>query len=1224
MHTDSIVSPYIDQARSYLQDNRICEIIFSKGTYQIRLDDPSSKDPAWTFIQLDKNQNVKDFFCSCQTESGQSCEHLAAAILAIYRGHTLPLHQRFEHSFWAKITEAFALEYGYETQLLNDNQEGYVLKKRGEIRFFLKPKSPDAKSFFHEAIRERKKETEETSLKFSNLPKKELLLWREGRPSNALRYELSFWSDLAKFLMLCQEKKAPYKIHFTYDEHLPKSIVIELEELKCTFVLNKNILSQIIPFLSTVKTPLEVQHTPSISIDKILYCPTEKSLLIHPKKRDKNTSKALKGEKLGDWVYLHKKGFYHQTSHSLTETRRILSHGIDKELEANTAFFHKHLKETPINPKPQKPKYLIEFDSSWNLDIFLYLFDPYDFKSPNSAFFGNWVYIENKGFFRLTETVFQQPSLFIPRDKVTEFIRQYRYWLNGQKGFEVHLAPLETQISYQLNSHHQLIFSSRIAYEKESHYDFGEWIYIRDQGFYSKPRSSSPIRGGLTLKKNEISKFIHLNQEDLESVPGFFSPKSPLKKVSLDLKGDIESQSIVVEPHYEFYPEYQNKSVLFLDLYSYVEEEGFHKLAKDLHLPKGFRKKVKIPPHDQTSFLAFQLQSLRPFVSSIDPSLEVPKDLKLTLESVDQNVFQLKYTNSSGTTSIKEIHEAMRHQHPYLISQAGLIQLNHPRFSWISDLKKEQMNEKGVQLSSLDLIRIEALDSLFTDTSDSPSLLEQAKGISCYSMPSLKGFKTKLRPYQQTGLSWLWKLYLYDLSGILCDDMGLGKTLQAMALIAAIKNQPVERPYPGFKIPKKKFLIVCPTSVIYHWQDKLQQFYPKLKILTFYGLNRSLKRFQQQFDILLTSYGILRIDQKLIAQYDFNLAIYDELQVAKNHRSLTYFALQKINSKMKLGLTGTPIENNLRELKALFDLIVPTYFPSDERFKNLFINPIERDRDENQSKLLKKLITPFVLRRKKEEVATDLPDKTEEIARCELNKDQALLYQETLDQSKESLLQDLKDQQKIVPYVHIFALLNKLKQICNHPKSVNAKQYAHMESGKWELFLQLLEEARESQQKVVVFTQYLAMMDLMEEYMKAHKIGYASIRGSTKDRRTPLKRFQNDPECEVFIGSLKAVGLGIDLTAASIVIHYDRWWNAAREQQATDRVHRIGQQKGVLVFKLMTLNTLEEKIDQIITKKEKLMEEVVGTSDEDQIKAFSREDLIDLLQFVHKDVYTSS
>lgn len=1224
MHTDSIVSPFFEQASSYLKDKKVREIIFSKGTYHVCLEDTHSKDPAWAFIQIDNHQNVRDFFCSCQSESGQTCEHLAAAILAIYRGHDLPLHKRFEHSFWFKITQAFALEYGYDTDLLTQNEGQYSLKKRGETLFFLKPKTSIAKKYFQETINERKKETEETSLKFSNLPKKELILWREGRPSHAFRYELSFWSDLAKFLMLLSENESPCEIQFTFDAHLPRSIVIEFEALQCSFSLSKTILIEIIPFLSTIKTPLEVQHTPSVTIDKILYCPQKKSLLIHPKKDKTNKPSNLKGEKLGDWIYLHKKGFYHQTKEPLTETRHILSHSIDKELEANTAFFHKHLQETPLDPEPKKPKYLIQFDPSWNLEIFLYLFDPSDFKSQKSSFFGKWVYIENRGFFRLQETVFHQPSLFIPKDKVTEFIRQYRYWLNSQKGFEIHLAPLETQISYQLNQHHQLIFSSRIAYQKEHYFDFGEWIYIKDQGFYSKPRNSSPIRNGLMLQKEEISKFIHLNQEDLESIAGFFSPKSPLKKVTLNLKADIESQSIVIEPCYEFYPEYQHKKVLFLGLYSYVEKEGFHKLSKNLQLPKGFRKKVKVPPQDQTSFLAFQLQSLKPFISSIEPALEVPKDLQLSLSSFQNNHYQIDYKSLHGKASIFKLYEAMKEGHPYLISPAGLLQLNHPRFSWINDLQKEQFKEEGLALTSLDLIRIEALDSLFTHQEDQLSLLEQVKGLTQFEKPSLKGFKTKLRPYQQTGLTWLWKLYLYDLSGILCDDMGLGKTLQAMALMAAIKNQAIKRPYPGYKAKKKKFLIVCPTSVIYHWQDKLQQFYPKLNILTFYGLSRSLKRFQQQFDILLTSYGILRIDHKILSQYEFHLAIYDELQVAKNHRSLTYSALQKIPAKMKLGLTGTPIENNLRELKALFDLIVPTYFPSEERFKNLFINPIERDRDENQSKLLKKLITPFILRRKKEDVVTDLPDKTEEVSRCELSKDQARLYQEVLELAREPLLKDLKDEQKHVPYVHIFALLNKLKQICNHPKSVDPIQYAHMESGKWELFLQLLEEARESRQKVVVFTQYLAMMDLMEEYMKTHRIGYASIRGATKDRRTPLKRFQNDPDCEVFIGSLKAVGLGIDLTAASIVIHYDRWWNAAREQQATDRVHRIGQQKGVLVFKLVTLNTLEEKIDRIIAKKERLMEEVVGTSDEDQIKTFSREDLIDLLQFVHKDVYTSS
>jgi SNF2 family DNA or RNA helicase len=218
--------------------------------------------------------------------------------------------------------------------------------------------------------------------------------------------------------------------------------------------------------------------------------------------------------------------------------------------------------------------------------------------------------------------------------------------------------------------------------------------------------------------------------------------------------------------------------------------------------------------------------------------------------------------------------------------------------------------------------------------------------------------------------------------------------------------------------------------------------------------------------------------------------------------------------------------------------------------------------------------------------------------------------------SRDKLIEELQNTETAIPYMHIFTLLSHLKQVCNHPAAYLKKpeDYKQYQSGKWELFLELLEEARESQQKVVVFSHYLSMLDIIEDYLKEHGIGFASIRGATSDRGEQLRRFNNDPSCEVFVASLQAAGLGIDLTAASVVIHYDRWWNAARENQATDRVHRIGQTRGVQVFKLMTKGTVEEHIDFLISKKGRLMEDVVSVDDHQTVKKFDRHEMINLLQ----------
>ena len=258
------------------------------------------------------------------------------------------------------------------------------------------------------------------------------------------------------------------------------------------------------------------------------------------------------------------------------------------------------------------------------------------------------------------------------------------------------------------------------------------------------------------------------------------------------------------------------------------------------------------------------------------------------------------------------------------------------------------------------------------------------------------------------------------------------------------------------------------------------------------------------------------------------------------------------------------LKNRILELHSLFDIILPNYLPSESLYKELFVVPIEKNQDKEQTKLLRNLIHNFVMRRKKAEVLDDLPEKTEEISYVDFSDEQKRMYKQAFEKRKETIFKEMKDKNQPLPYMHIFALFSKLKQICDHP-ALAAKDVANYEkyqSGKWDLFVELLHEARESGQKLVVFSQYLDMLDIIEKHLQSQKIGYAQIRGSTRNRKDELIRFREDPNCEVFIGSLQAAGVGIDLVSASVVVHYDRWWNPAKENQATDRVHRIGQSRG--------------------------------------------------------------
>jgi SNF2 family DNA or RNA helicase len=320
------------------------------------------------------------------------------------------------------------------------------------------------------------------------------------------------------------------------------------------------------------------------------------------------------------------------------------------------------------------------------------------------------------------------------------------------------------------------------------------------------------------------------------------------------------------------------------------------------------------------------------------------------------------------------------------------------------------------------------------------------------------------------------------------------------------------------------------------------------------------------------------------------------MQTIKNSDTATHHALRAIEKRIAIGLTGTPVENHEGELKALLDFVVPGYLPKhvDDR------------------KTLQRLVRPFVLRRTKAQVLPELPPKIVDKRYCEMTGEQATLYRRVIEARAKPLRALLRAGQH-VSYVHVFAALNFLKQICNHPASAGGGFGSDAPSAKWEMFTQLLEECMSSGLKVVVFSQYVRMLELIESHLFRNEIGYASIKGATRHRGAETARFRDDPDCRVFTASLRAGGLGIDLTSASVVIHYDRWWNQAREDQATDRVHRLGQNKGVQVIKLITRHTVEEKIDALIERKATLSRELIQDDDPTLVKQFSVQELEELL-----------
>ncbi len=1201
-------------------------VLFSEGTYQVEIID--GKQSFWPFLQISDSGKLKDHFCTCKVaEEGGTCPHQEIALKTIFAGSLEPLHIRFRDSLWNQLCQIASRRHGYDIECLKGDlkTELQASSTTGKRLFFLKPLSEKGKKKVKELVLQRKEETEETSLKFSNLPPEEQTLWKEGRPSHNLQYELSFWSDLAKWWMLLQEQNEKYQIQFHYPkEGLPKAISIKFSDIEVGFYIAEANWSQVIPALSTVDSPLKTFEFTHENIRRFVYDPLRKSFLLDIASKAGEKEEPLQTGKtytVGDWIFVPEKGFYPSQLDPLLREKVITQNKIGPFLQKHAKLVQKHLVGAKIHVGAIPAKYHLFFNAHQTLHVCTYVFEAGDLQKLNSVYFGSWVYLHEKGFYELGDLLFDGIEKIIPKEEVSDFVNRHRHWLSSFEGFETHVSSVESHLSYAVTSKRELKFESHLelAEEAEEILDFGDWIYLKGRGFYSKVarKAGQNLRAGITAAPHEIAPFIRNHKEELELVPGFFTSQCPVQKSGLHISLN-EKKQIVVKPEYTF----TKKNVEVFENFTHVEKEGFCEIPPDLRLPDPYFKETIIEPSAEPYFVSYEIDTLKPFITTIEPHLRKPRDLFLRLQQLERDtstkaggwLIDLEYGSEIGNVDAYAIWEALQDNKRHIFSPAGLLLLKQVRFNWLKNLSKKRWLKKGkqVRLTTLEWIRLFVFEEIVEpEEEQSRKILSDFHQFRSTHPFDLSGLKSQLRLYQDTGFRWLWFLYNHGLSGLLCDEMGLGKTHQAMALLAAAQNSN----------PQGKFLVVCPTSVIYHWQELLRRFLPKMRVSVFYGIQRSLADFKTHYDLILTSYGTLRSEKSPLSEIDFDIAIFDEIQIAKNVHSQTHKALKLIEASTRLGLTGTPIENRLLELKALFDVVLPTYMPTETLFKEIFVNPIEKQQDEERRILLARFIRPFVLRRKKSEVLQELPEKTEEISYADLSNEQKELYRQTYLQTKESLLTEIQDSGKPVPYIHIFSLLTKLKQICDHPAIYlhEPGNYKNHHSGKWDLFVELLQETRESGQKLVVFSQYLEMLDIIQSYLTDQNISYATIRGSTRDRKEQIEKFQNDPSCEVFVGSLQAAGVGIDLIAASVVIHYDRWWNPAKENQATDRVHRIGQSRGVQVFKMVTKGTIEEHIHRLIEKKLTLLENVIGYDDQDQIKSLSRDELSELITLMESD-----
>ncbi len=545
-------------------------------------------------------------------------------------------------------------------------------------------------------------------------------------------------------------------------------------------------------------------------------------------------------------------------------------------------------------------------------------------------------------------------------------------------------------------------------------------------------------------------------------------------------------------------------------------------------------------------------------------------DTKITLKEVRRAVRKRERFVKLADGSLGAIPEDWLEKYRYLFS--------------MSEETEDGLRLAGAQITLLDQLllegdRVEA-DAEFQRRRDHLRGFEEIE-------PSVlpQNIRGTLRPYQKSGVDWLHFLHDYGFGGCLADDMGTGKTFTTLAFLQSLSES---------NHATAATLLVLPRSLIFNWEREAAKFTPGLRLLNHaHGTRvKDLAQFDE-YDLVLTTYGILLRDIELLRQHRFHYVILDEAQAIKNPLSQSAKAVRLLNADHKLSLTGTPVENSTIELWSQFAFLNPGLLGSFEQFRTEFAGAIEKNHDEIAAAFLRKLVHPFILRRTKDQVAPELPPRTEEILEVELEPGQKKLYDKTRDFYRDQILGIVDGSGISDARMKILEGLLRLRQIANHPRLVEPDTRAR--SGKFERLLETLETLQAEGHKALVFSQFVSMLSLVREALDARKIPYAYLDGQTQNRQGRVDDFQNNPELPFFLISLKAGGVGLNLTAADYVIHIDPWWNPAVEMQATDRTHRIGQTRPVFVYKLITRDTVEEKILLLQDRKRTLVSQLIST-----------------------------
>lgn len=775
--------------------------------------------------------------------------------------------------------------------------------------------------------------------------------------------------------------------------------------------------------------------------------------------------------------------------------------------------------------------------------------------------------------------------------KPTISIGNSSYQINSTKLKVFPLFCMFNDTIYKYKTPYEYLFIAKFRQKSEVHFLKHQYKQLYNQ--FLKPISEYfeiktevyKISKNTTAEEN-LKKQVYLSDYEGEFILFKLGVQYDDKLVMLHTKENLfseETQTIssrneifeseFIEDFKELHPDFnEQEDVYLLSPVQLIEDEWLIKASE----------KMK-----QSGIAIFGAKDLKSFKFNLNKPA-ITMSVKSETDWFDLQI-EIKYGNQK--VGLKEVKKAILKKSKYVALSDGTLGVLPEEWlkKFANYLKVGEVKNNEIKISNY---QFNIIDELYEEIENAPKFLNELqqkkerllnlKKVKDVAVP--KAIKARLRPYQQEGLNWLNFLDENELGGCLADDMGLGKTLQVISFLAHLKAN---------KKTTLSNLVIAPTSLIFNWQNEIEKFCPSLKTIVYTGPKREslLKKFSKS-DVILTTYGSILNDIEVLKNINFGYIILDESQAIKNPNSKRFKAVRMLQSYNRLALTGTPIENNTFDLYAQMSFLNPGLLGSKNHFKNEFSDAIDKAKSEDASVLLSKMIHPFLLRRTKSQVATELPEKSETILYCEMGTEQRQIYEAFKHKYRDYLLQKIDENGAAKSQIYVLEGLTKLRQICNSPELLNDEEDYGKSSIKLDILIDNI-KTKTAKHKVLVFSQFTSMLKLIKDRLDNENIAYEYLDGQTRKREEKVTNFQETEELRVFLISLKAGGVGLNLTAADYVFLVDPWWNPAVESQAIDRSHRIGQTKHVMAYKMICKNTIEEKIVDLQKNKRQVSNSVI-------------------------------